>query len=172
MQFCQWLTGHLHEKNLLAPDWRVTLPDEAEWEKAARGGLENNLEPQRRYPWGNEITDEHLNYQMHIGQVTTPGVYPLGASPYGCEDMSGNVWEWTRSERGDYPYPAVGTDEWKKRTNGSRAVCVLRGGAFLNYHLSVRSAVRRYLTRVTRLNNVGFRCCVVPITLTDETSER
>ncbi|MEZ5476412.1 MAG: SUMF1/EgtB/PvdO family nonheme iron enzyme [Thiolinea sp.] len=99
MQFCQWLTGYLHEKNLLEPDLCVTLPDEAEWEKAARGGLENNSEPQRRYPWGNEITDEHLNYQRNIGDVTTPGMYPQGVSSYGCEDMAGNVWEWTRSER-------------------------------------------------------------------------
>ncbi len=61
LQFCRWLTQYLRGKSLLAPDLCVTLPDEAEWEKAARGGLEDNPEPQRRYPWGNEISDEHLN---------------------------------------------------------------------------------------------------------------
>ncbi len=172
MQFCQWLTGYLHDKNLLAQDLYVTLPDEAEWEKAARGGLENNPEPQRRYPWGNAITDDHLNYNMTIGQVTTPGIYPQGASFYGCEDMAGNVWEWTRSERGDYPYPAVGTTEWKERTNGERAVCVLRGGAFLNAQWLVRSSVRSLDWRGNRSSSIGFRCCVVPITLTSENSGR
>ncbi|WP_296688339.1 SUMF1/EgtB/PvdO family nonheme iron enzyme, partial [Thiothrix sp. UBA5583] len=174
MQFCQWLTQHLHDQNLLAPDLCVTLPDEAEWEKAARGGLENNPEPQREYPWGNEITDEHLNYNMAIGQVTTPGVYPQGKSPCGCEDMAGNVWEWTRSEYGEYPYPAVGTEEWRKRSfaNGDRAVCVLRGGAFYYGQRNVRAAVRNDLSRDLRFNSVGFRCCVVPITLASETSGR
>jgi formylglycine-generating enzyme required for sulfatase activity len=172
MEFCHWLTKYLHGKNRLPKDLCVTLPDEAEWEKAARGGLENTPEPQRRYPWGNDISDEHLNYGSKIGQVTTPGVYPRGASPYGCEDMSGNVWEWTRSERGDYPYPAIGTKEWRERSsaNGERAVCVLRGGAFYYYGGFVRSAVRYDLTRGGRPLRVGFRCCVVPITLTFDTS--
>lgn len=174
MQFCRWLTDYLHKRGKLAADLCITLPDEAEWEKAARGSLENNPEPQRRYPWGNEITDEHLNYHMTIGQVTTPGLYPKGASPYGCEDMAGNVWEWTRSERADYPYPAVGTEEWIQRTNpnGERAVCVLRGGAFLNFVDDVRAAVRRLYVQDLRDFCVGFRCCVVPITLYSETSGR
>jgi iron(II)-dependent oxidoreductase len=174
MEFCHWLTKHLHGKNSLPKDLCVTLPDEAEWEKAARGGLENNPEPQRRYPWGNDISDEHLNYASNIGQVTTPGVYPLGASFYGCEDMSGNVWEWTRSERGEYPYPAVGMKEWRERSsaNGDRAVCVLRGGAFHGSHRYVRSAVRDFSTRDLRSRRVGFRCCVVPIILADDISGR
>ena len=174
MQFCQWLTGYLHDKDLLRQDLCITLPDEAEWEKATRGGLENNPEPQRRYPWGNEISDEHLNYNMAIGQVTTPGIYPQGASPYGCEDMTGNVWEWTRSEYGKYPYPAVGTEEWQKRSfaNGDRAFCVLRGGAFYFYRRHVRSSVRDGFKQGNRDDFLGFRCCVVPITLTSETSGR
>lgn len=174
LQFCQWMTQHLQEQNPLAADWCITLPDEAEWEKAARGGLENNPKPQRRYPWGNEISDEHLNYKGSINQVTTPGVYPQGASPYGCQDMAGNVWEWTRGESAGYPYPAVSTEEWQKRSfaNGDRAVCVLRGGAFLNLRRFVRAAVRFDLSCDYRLRYVGFRCCVIPITLTSEASGR
>jgi iron(II)-dependent oxidoreductase len=145
----------------------------SEWEKAARGGLENNPEPQRRYPWGNGISDEHLNYNNAIGQVTTPGIYPQGISPYGCEDLAGNVWEWTRGERGEYPYPAVGTEAWQKRSfaNGERAVCVLRSGAFLANRRLVRSSVRHYRLD-SRSYDVGFRCCVVPITLAFDTSGR
>ena len=175
MQFCRWLTDHLHTEGKLPAALRVTLPDEAEWEKAARGGLESNPAPQRRYPWGNnEISDEHLNYNMAIGQVTTPGMYPQGASPCGCQDMAGNVWEWTRSEYGEYPYPAVGTKAWRKRSfaNGNRAVCVLRGGAFDYAQGDVRSSVRNYFVQVSRSGYVGIRCCVVPITLYSETSGR
>ena len=68
---------------------------------------------QRRYPWGNvQENDERLNYAMNIGNVFTPGTYPAGESVYGCEDLSGNVWEWTRSQRGDYSYPATNLDQW------------------------------------------------------------
>ena len=174
MQFCQWLTGYLHDKNLLGRDVCVTLPDEAEWEKAARGGLENNPAPQRRYPWGNEISDEHLNYNMAIGQVTTPGMYPQGVSLYKCEDMAGNVLEWTRSKGAKYPYPAVGTKAWRKRSfaNGERAGCVLRGGAFNLNLRSVRSSVRDDSTPYYSNFFIGFRCCVVPITLYSETAGR
>lgn len=174
LQFCRWMTEHLHREGLLAADWCITLPDEAEWEKAARGGLVHNPDPQRRYPWGNELTDEHLNYNQNIGQVTTAGIYPLGASPYGCEDMVGNVWEWTRSKKDDYPYPAVGTQGWWQRTatEDKSAMSVLRGGAFYNFQRYVRCAVRPDYWLVNRDYDVGFRCCAVPITLTSETSGR
>ncbi|MBU0655854.1 MAG: SUMF1/EgtB/PvdO family nonheme iron enzyme [Gammaproteobacteria bacterium] len=175
LQFCQWMTQHLYDQNLLEPDLCVTLPDEAEWEKAARGGLENNPAPQRRYPWvNNEIGDEYLNYNQSINHVTTPGVYPQGASLYGCQDMAGNVWEWTRGEYAEYPYPAVFTKEWQNRSfaNGDQAVCVLRGGAFRSSRRFVRSSVRDFNELGDRLFNVGFRCCVVPITLASEASGR
>ncbi|MBK8455149.1 MAG: SUMF1/EgtB/PvdO family nonheme iron enzyme [Thiofilum sp.] len=174
LQFCQWMTEYLHSKGLLAADLCITLPDEAEWEKAARGGLANNPHPQRRYPWGSELTDEHLNYDGNINQVTTVGIYALGASPYGCEDMVGNVWEWTRSKKDAYPYPAVGTKKWWQRTatEDKSAVSVLRGGAFFFLRRYVRCAVRFNRWRDGRDFDVGFRCCAVPIPLTSETSGR
>jgi len=79
MAFCGWLSDKLGQP--------VTLPTEAQWEKAARGP------DGRRYPWGQEITPEHANYdETGIGTTTAVGVFPLGASPCGALDMAGNAW--------------------------------------------------------------------------------
>jgi|CXWL01.1.fsa_nt_gi formylglycine-generating enzyme required for sulfatase activity len=186
--FCNWLTRRWQKAGLLPEGWRVTLPNEPEWEKAARGGLQipvassitdiqafsskgltfhctmqPNPEPHRRYPWGNEIDEECANYAMKAGGVSTPGIYFNGVSPYGCHDLAGNVWEWTRSKQGDYPYPNVGTAEWKQRESEDLSVCVLRGGAFGNGRGGVRCAVRSGREPDFRSGGVGFRVVLSPL---------
>ena len=78
--------------------WRgCRLPDEREWEKAA--AWDPVTHTKRVYHWGDDQPNhQKCNYDFKVGKTTPIGSYPDGASPYGCHDMAGNVWEWTSTE--------------------------------------------------------------------------
>jgi iron(II)-dependent oxidoreductase len=108
----------------------LRLPTEAEWEKAATWDQE--IERARSRPWGDEspVPGVHANLDQLAGGPEPAGAYPAGASPYGCLDMLGDVWEWTASAFGGYPgfrpYPYREYSEVFFGTNYR----VLRGGSW------------------------------------------
>ena len=87
------------------------------------------------------------------------GCFPEGASPYGVEELSGNVWEWTRSLWGEYPYPSERIARSKREDLQAPAEesRVLRGGAFWYDHQDVRCASRYGGDARGVYDHVGFR---------------
>ena len=127
--------------------WRVTLPSELEWEKAARGNLRDKV-----FPWEDEPDPNRANYDATgIGTTSTVGCFP--DNDFGLHDMIGNLWEWTLSEYASYPYQA---DDGRENLEGSETR-VVRGGSWNVRHDVARCAFRYWLHPDDRRDLIGFR---------------
>ena len=139
---------------------RRRLPTEEEWQYAAQGN-----DRTRRWPWGKDYDpglcngpdttgQDNEKCESVFGDTTPVDVYPDGASPFGCLDMSGNVWEWTESERDDgHTRYAVLKGGSYFRASGSRYY--MAGGAQpCNRH----SVMLLMYPGLDRCSTIGFRC--------------
>ena len=137
------------------------LPTEAEWEKAARGGLVG-----QKYPWGNSIDSSKANYNQKVEGTTPVGSYPPNG--YGLYDMAGNVLEWCLDAYDKDSYknsprrnPIAGADSITHITNNFTNVKnsrVLRGGSWAVSPEFLRAADRFGGSPSGSDGTVGFRC--------------
>lgn len=157
------------------------LPTEAEWEYAARGGLDGAvnvwgdepIDPQRANTWQGRFPDDNIAEDGFAGAAPVKSFAPNG---YGLHDMAGNVWEWCSDRYGADAYarrvaamdadgvatnPSGPTHSHDPRHPYEPELRVIRGGSFLchdSYCASYRPSARMALSPDTSLNHTGFRC--------------
>jgi formylglycine-generating enzyme required for sulfatase activity len=173
LAYCAWLTNVLRAAGRIRADQEVTLPSEPEWEKAARTPIPDPSPVPRKaagqkkgaqaYPWPGDFDPDRANTLEGRVLTTTPvGVYD-NASGCGALDLSGNVWEWTRSRWGDKPqqmtfgYP-YSTDLEERERLDTDDYRVVRGGSWISVQSNARVTYRDGYSPGIRYDYRGFRC--------------
>jgi len=133
------------------------LPTELEWEVAA--SWDPAAGRARRHPWGDDPwTPERANLDQRLLSPAPLGAYPAGASPLGCEQLVGDVWEWTASDFTAYPgFTPFPYAEYSEPFFGSE-FRVLRGGSWATRPRVARATFRNWDSRLKRQIFSGFRC--------------
>jgi len=151
LAYCRWLSSEIGRA--------VRLPTEAEWERAARAGVDG-----QRYPWGGDIAASRGNFLTDPATKRQRGTRPTGTYPpnaYGLYDVCGNVWEWvTDWYSADY-YGMGETRDPRGPDRGSMRI--VRGGSWVNDDVNMlRCAYRHKVPPDTYAYSVGFRIVCMP----------
>jgi iron(II)-dependent oxidoreductase len=177
-----WHCRHFHEWFALAPhrpvihvNWYEAdaycrwagrrLPTEVEWEVAASAepaASGSELAPRkRRFPWGDGPgSPEHANLDGRALGCLDVAALPAGDSAFGCRQMLGNVWEWTRDIFGPFPgFKPDAYQEYSQPLFGNTKV--LRGGAWTSRSRMVNATYRNYFGPERRDVFAGFRTCAL-----------
>jgi len=132
------------------------LPTEAEWERAAC--YDSRRSTVNAFPWGDHSPDigEANLFENGLWSVAPIGAFPKGANADGCQQMIGDVWEWTTSDYVPYPGFKSEFDEYNDKWFVNQKV--LRGGSFATPQLHIRSTYRNFFHAHERWMVSGFRC--------------
>jgi formylglycine-generating enzyme required for sulfatase activity len=134
----------------------VSLPTEAEWEYAARGGTSTGSASATIYSGSSNI-DEVAWYSTNSGSKTHP-VGQKKANGLGIYDMTGNVWEWCNDWYGNYGNGS----QTNPQGASSGSYRVIRGGSWINDPQNCRVSNRGISDPDDRYSSIGFRLALVP----------
>ncbi|KAF4434698.1 transporter [Fusarium acutatum] len=166
--FCQWVTQKWRKTGKISLNEIVQLPSEPQWERASRGDQRESQAGQDIYPRGTNFATSLSNCEeLALNNKCAVGLFPQSRSPFGCYDMTGQVWEWCKTLWGEdmatptFIYPWTSSDGREDLEADGSIRRVLRGGCFSSGQAKATCTYRGSLEPTGFWRGNGFRIAVV-----------